>query len=364
MNAMMTRRRFLSIAGLTSLSLGSVATLAACKDKQPGTASATQAAASPAPAGATHAAASPAPAATGSMPGMAMASATSGPQEGAPIPAHQVYDARPPQAGPETTKKLVLTTRNDTAIAIDKEVGYYGWSFNGTIPGPILRVRQGDTVETTITNKGTMGHSIDFHAAQTPWSKNYQIILPGDSFSFSWTANHAGVFMYHCGTPPVLEHIANGMYGAIIVDPPQPMRPAREYVIVQSEFYPTAGTGMRKLDLAAANAGNPRYVVFNGYANQYQETPLTAKAGELIRLYVVNAGPTLWSAFHVIGALFESVYPSGSLDSPLHWLQTWSIAPGDGAIFELTIPDPGTYPFVTHSFAYTGRGAIGLIKVE
>lgn len=354
MNAMMTRRRFLTIAGLASLSMGSVAALAGCKDQQPGTASATQQAQG----------AAATPTATRTTPGMAMETAGAGPAEGGPIPAHQLYDARAPQTGPEPTKKITLEARDDTAIAIDKDVGYYGWSFNGSIPGPILRVRQGDVVETTVINKGTMGHSIDFHAAQTPWSKNYQIILPGDSLSFNWKANYPGIFMYHCGAPIVLEHMANGMYGAIIVDPVPAMRPAREYVITQSEFYPTSRTGMRKLDLAAVNAGNPRYVVFNGYANQYQEAPLTARAGELIRLYVVNAGPTLWSAFHVIGALFESVYPSGSPDSALHGLQTWSIAPGDAAIFELTIPEAGTYPFVTHSFAYTGRGAIGLIKVE
>lgn len=288
---------------------------------------------------------------------------TSRQASGGPVPAHQVYDAHAPQTGSESVKRIALEAREDTAIALDSEVGFPGWSFNGLIPGPILRVRQGDTVQTSVTNKGSQGHSIDFHAAQTPPNMNYQLILPGNTLSFAWTANHPGAYMYHCGTPPVLHHIASGMYGAIIVDPVTPMRPAREYVLVQSEFYPTAGTGMRTMDMDKMEAGNPAYVVFNGYANQYQDAPLTANPGELIRLYMVNAGPTLWSAFHVIGALFEAVYPTGSPENALHWLQTWTVAPGDGAIFELTIPDEGLYSFVTHSFAYTGRGAVGVIKV-
>jgi nitrite reductase (NO-forming) len=329
------RRKFLSLAGLTSFSAVAAACAKGFSSKDYRT---------------------PVPSSGG-------AGVPPGAAAGGPVPPHQVYDAHLPQVGPESVKQLVLEARDDTAIALDNEVGYPGWSFNGTIPAPVLRVRQGDTVQTTVTNRGSQGHSIDFHAAQTPWNQYYQLIVPGDSFSFTWTANHPGVFMYHCGTAPVLHHIANGMYGAIIVDPITPMRPAREYVLVQSEFYPSAGTGMRTADMDKMAAGDPRYVVFNGYANQYQAAPLAANPGELIRLYMVNAGPTLFSAFHVIGALFESVYPSGSPESALRWLQTWTVAPGDGAIFELTIPDEGLYPFVTHSFAYTGRGALGLIRV-
>src|SRR5262249_27990215 len=148
-------------------------------------------------------------------------------------------------------------------------------------------------VHFTLTNSTSMPHSIDFHAAQTPWNVNYQAVAPGKSFSFDWRANVPGVFMYHCGTPPVMMHMANGMYGAIIVDPAGGWAPAREYMLVQSEFYlhqlPNGGYAM---DNDKAMASMPDYVVFNGYADQYKAAPLTAGPSEKIRLFIVNAGPS------------------------------------------------------------------------
>jgi nitrite reductase (NO-forming) len=166
------------------------------------------------------------------------------------------------------------------------------------------------------------------------------------------------VFMYHCGSPMVIQHMANGMYGAIIVDPKGGRPAAREYVLVQSEFY-TGANAMQDMQ-----DGNATFVVFNGYQNHYKVAPLTAKPGELVRLYVVDAGPNHWSAFHVIGALFSSVQPDGNPANQLQWMQTGSVAPGGGAVFELTIPDPGTYAFVSHSFADVGKGDVGVIKVS
>ena len=275
----------------------------------------------------------------------------------------KAYPPELPPAGSETTKHITLEVK-DVKLEVAPGVVMKAWTFNGTVPGPALHVRQGDTIEFTLVNHGSTDHSIDFHAAQTPWDKNYQSIKPGQSLSFTWKANYPGVFMYHCGTPPVLHHIISGMYGAIVVDPAQPLPPAKEYVLVQSEMYLTQqADGYYTPDSAKANAIAPTYVVFNGAANQYRDTPLMADPGQLVRMWVVNAGPTTFSAFHVIGALFQNTYADGNPANRQSGNQTVTIPPGGGYMVELTIPDAGLYPFVTHSFAYTGLGALGLLDV-
>jgi nitrite reductase (NO-forming) len=273
-----------------------------------------------------------------------------------------VYDAMLPPLDPNPTRQLVLEAI-DALLEVAAGVTMDAWTFGGVVPGPVVHVRQGQTVDFTLRNNGATGHSMDFHSAQTPWDKNYVTILPGEQIQFAWTANYPGVFMYHCGTGPVLQHIANGMYGAVVVDPAQPLRPAREYVLVQSEFYLSQGDTNWVGDLDRMRAVQPDFVVFNGAANQYQQETLKAAPNELIRLYVMNAGPTLFSAFHVIGAIFDRVYADGNPANVMQGISTWTIPPGGGATFEFSIPDPGQYPFVTHSFAYTGLGAVGLIEV-
>jgi len=266
---------------------------------------------------------------------------------------------------PPVSNEIVLETPH-VVKEIAPGLPFELWSYNGTGPGPHLHVQQGETVRFTMNNTGTMTHSIDFHAAQLPWDVYYQGVEPGETHSFEWTPNFAGVFMYHCGTPPVVAHIANGMHGAIVVRPRDGWpEPAREYVLVQHEFYFDAAdeNGVRHGSVPKMNAGTPDMVVFNGYFNQYQAEPLVAEPGELIRIHVCNCGPTVWSAFHVIGALFEATYPDGNPNNRLEGMQTVSIPPGGGYTVELRIPDPGLYPFVTHSFAYTGKGALGVIKV-
>ncbi len=256
-------------------------------------------------------------------------------------------------------------------------VVYHVWTFDGTTPGPVIRVHLGDTVHFTIHNATTMGmqHSIDFHAAMTPWANlptapgapltgNYQPVNPGETKTFDWVASLPGVFMYHCGAPPVLEHIANGMYGAVIVEP-KDLPKEREYVLVNSELYPMAKPihGVYYGDPDAMAAADPAYVVWNGVADQYKAAPLAARPNEKFRIWVVNAGPTLTSAWHVIGSMFDS-YSDGNPANPVYGDQTYSIPPGGAAMFELQIPDAGLYPFVTHAFAYTARGALGLIEVD
>jgi nitrite reductase (NO-forming) len=254
----------------------------------------------------------------------------------------------------------------ETTQTIAEGVDYQVWTFNGTAPGPVIRVQVGDTVRFTLRNDSSLGlaHSIDFHAAQTPWDRDYQPVQPGETLTFDWVARFPGVFMYHCGVPPVLHHIANGMYGAIVVEP-DGLEPAREYVMVSSEFYATdaAQDGVFVGDVDKMTAASPSHVVFDGGFNRYLDAPLEARPNELIRLWVLNAGPTLTNAFHVIGALFDRTHADGNPANTLYGLQTYNIAPGAGAMFELRIPDEGLYPFVTHSFAYTGLGAVGLVKV-
>jgi nitrite reductase (NO-forming) len=280
------------------------------------------------------------------------------------IPPHQVYDARVP-AVDSNPVKAVHWNSSDVPVYIADGIGFQAWTFGGTVPGPLLVVNEGDTVQFSLTNQSMTTHSIDFHAAQTPPSKNYIAIQPQATHKFDWQAQYPGCFMYHCGTPFVLHHMAMGMYGATIVRPKTGLRPAaREYALVQSEFYLTApDNGVSQTDLTKALTGIPDYVAFNGYANQYQATPLTAKVGELVRLWVLNAGPTHFSAFHIIGTIFEAAYQDGNPANKMVGMQTVSVYPGGGMMVEFTIPEAGDYPFVSHSFADASKGALGVLTV-
>jgi nitrite reductase (NO-forming) len=303
---------------------------------------------------------------TGGNPGTSSTSGTgSGNSSQATItaPAHKTYDAAAP-AVPQGNVVNVKLMAQDTLISIAPGIAYHAWTFNGTVPGPVIHVRQGQTVNFTLVNNTGMAHSIDFHAAETPWNVNYQAVDAGKSFSFTWKANYPGVFMYHCGTPPVIQHLSNGMYGAIIVDPASGWSPAREYVLVQSEFYTLKmPDGSYSFDYNKATTVQPDYVTFNGYANQYKDAPLTAKLGQRVRLFVLNAGPSEFSAFHVIGAIFANAYGDGNPANHTVGNQTVTIPPGGGAVVELTIPAAGSYPFVTHAFANANAGALGVLQI-
>ncbi len=272
----------------------------------------------------------------------------------------------------------IKLTSEETVQEIAPGVKYHVWTFDGTTPGPVIRVHLGDTVHFSLTNNSSIGmqHSIDFHPALTPWADlpadgqttlkgNYQPVDPGETKTFDWVAMYPGVFIYHCGVPPVLQHIANGMYGAIIVEPDN-LPKEREFVLVSSEFYPGAKPidGVYEGDLDRMLAVDPEYVVFNGVADQFKTAPLLVAPNEPFRIWVMNAGPTLTNAFHVIGTLFNETHDSGNPANTAYGLQTFNIPPGSGAMFELNIPDPGLYPFVTHAFAYTGLGAVGLLRVD
>lgn len=294
------------------------------------------------------------------MPAMAMGTAA----PAAPATARVPYDAALPAlvplvAGTTNVRDLKITMHERT-VEIAPGVPFAEWTFGDSAPGPVVHVKQGDIVKFSLTNKGSMPHSIDFHAAQVPPNKDYIDVKPDETFTFDWTADYPGVFMYHCGSPLVIAHMASGMYGAVVVDPATPLPAAREYVIVQSEFYVSKDG---KVDVDKVLKGQPDYTTFNGYANQYKDAPLPAKVGERVRLYVVNAGPSEFSAFHVIGTIFENAYADGNPANAQHGLQTVTIPPGGAYMVEFTIPNEGTYAFVTHSFADVNRGAVGVIKV-
>jgi nitrite reductase (NO-forming) len=257
-------------------------------------------------------------------------------------------------------------------VTIANNVTYDGWSFNGTIPGPTIWVNMCENVEFTLINNDTMAHSIDFHAAQVNWATVYAPVLPGKSLSFNFTPSYPGIFMYHCGVPPVLEHIANGMYGVIIVSGSGnwglPPAPGGTYVLIESEFYLNAqpgGDGSYTGNYTKMLAATPDYVVFNGKAFQYQVNPIIVMPNELVRLYVFNEGPNLWEAFHVIGGIMDTVYTDGNPINVEHGLQTVSIPPAGGVIVDMYFTDPGGLnPFVNHAFAYASAGAVGVFKVE
>ena len=290
--------------------------------------------------------------------------------EASPVPTavepFTLYDPVLPrvEAGP---KEITVVAR-DASLYIAKDVPYAAWTFDGTVPGRALRVVEGDEIAFTlqVDPNASTAHSVDFHSAQTPPEVNYKTILPGESFSWSFAPKHPGAFMYHCGTPPVLMHIGAGMYGAMIVDPKDGWPEAQELVFVQSDFYLTEGEGgvMVPDYTTMLGSGAMDYVAFNGYANQYVEKPHPVRAGEPIRIFLVNAGPNAYSTFHVVGAIFDRVCVNANPRNELFGLQSWTVGPGDGACFELTLAEPGLYPAVNHAFGHAAHGAIALLKAE
>jgi nitrite reductase (NO-forming) len=244
-------------------------------------------------------------------------------------------------------------------------VTYAAWTFGGRVPGPTLHVGQGDTVDFTLVNHANIPHSMDFHAAELAPSKYYVNVMPGDSLHYRFVARIPGAFMYHCGTAPVAMHIANGMYGALVVDPATRQPKAKEFVLVQSEFYLSSSPGAdgaHTLDWGKLLGLAPDHVVFNGRVAQYAEHPLEVAPGELVRLYVVNAGPNRISSFHVVGGIFERVFQDGSRTNPLVGVQTVNVPVGGGSIFEVRLREPGDYPFVSHAFADATKGAVGVLR--
>jgi nitrite reductase (NO-forming) len=288
----------------------------------------------------------------------------------APRDPHTTFPAAAP---PRSTTKVheIEFEVDEHLLEIAEDRTMLAWCFaqkgrKGTLPGPVIRVTEGDRVDFTLRNTGSLPHSMDFHAAKISWSRHYGPVAPGDSASFSFVAKVPGVFMYHCGVPPVLLHIGQGQYGTIIVDPADEslLPPAQEFVIVQTDLYP--GLNGATSDFAALQRADPELVVFNGYANQYTgDAAIRIRKNRVVRVFVQNAGPNRWSAFHVIGALFDRVYAEGIYPENLtRGCQTLNLSPSQGAVVEFTVDEDGSYPFVSHDFHDHAKGAFGLFTTN
>lgn len=255
---------------------------------------------------------------------------------------------------------------------VRNDVAFVGWLFGDSLPGPVLHIRVGQTVKFSMTDRSNeampagmvmqpMPHSIDFHPAMVNPADKWRSINPGETISFSWTANYPGVFMYHCGTPMVLLHMISGMIGMVIVDPAEgfPGKVDREFALIQNEYYLKPDGNIFAADTTIAMKKTPTYVAFNGKPGQYMVRPIHVKAGERIRLYLLNAGPNNASSFHVIGTIFDKVWIEGNPRNELVGMDVVDLPPAMSAIVEFVIPEKGRYTFVDHSFADAEMGASG-----
>jgi nitrite reductase (NO-forming) len=295
------------------------------------------------------------------------------------------FDAAVKPLMPAETKEIHLDTTHKI-IELAPGVRFSAWTFGDQVPGPVIRARVGDRIKFSMTNRSDepvpgvritsapMMHSMDFHSAMVAPSDKYRSIAPGQTINFEFTPNYPGVFMYHCGTPMVLEHIASGMYGMMIVEPREgyPTKADREYAIVQSEFYAKRdpqkrmvdGVPLYVLDTERLRSKASTYTVFNGRYNGLVDHPLVAKPGERVRLFVLNIGPSNTSSFHVVGTILDRVWFDGNPDNQFRGMQTVLLGSSSSAIAELVIPEAGEYIMVDHHFANASQGAVGVISAS
>jgi nitrite reductase (NO-forming) len=253
----------------------------------------------------------------------------------------------------------------EAPVRIDDGTVVAAWTFEGDLPGPLVHTRVGDTVEFTLTNDADIPHSMDFHAAQINPKEAFKSVIKGQSLTFTFKPKYAGAFMYHCGTAPVLMHIGSGMFGAIIVSPRESLPPAKEFVLVQNEFYlADAANGVRASDYQKMLNMLPDLVCFNARPNQYIKDPIHVKVGDRVRFWVVSAGPSHPCNFHVVGEQFDTAYLGAPPGNALHGVQTFTVPPGGGMVFELVCDVAGEFPFVNHGFGHGQKGAIGMLIVD
>ena len=278
----------------------------------------------------------------------------------------------PPTDRDHPAKVRVKMETVEKTMTMEDGVEYHYWTFNGDVPGQMIRVREGDTVEVEFSNhpSSTVPHNVDFHAATGPGGgAEASFTAPGHTSTFSFKAQQAGLYIYHCAVAPVGMHIANGMYGLILVEPKEGLpKVDKEFYIVQGDFY-TKGKkgaqGLQPFDMDKAIAEQPEYVVFNGHVGSIAgDNALKAKAGETVRMYVGNGGPNLVSSFHVIGEIFDKVYVEGGKLINEN-VQSTIVPAGGAAIVEFKVDIPGSYTLVDHSiFRAFNKGALGQLKVE
>lgn len=268
----------------------------------------------------------------------------------------------PPTGGTVHNITFTVTQHN---IEVAPGVTQQRWTYNGTAPGPILHGKVGDTFDIHLVNKGTMAHSIDFHASQVAPNVDMRTIQPGQSLDYKFTAHFAGIFAYHCDADPMIYHIGNGMYGTIIIDPPNLDHVDDQFVFVQSELY--LGTQNQPGDMDKMLADQPDAVVFNGYYNQYAFAPIKVKPGARVRVWLEDIGPNEPADFHVVGTIFDTVWKEGTyLLKPGQGndggSQALDLEPTQGGFVEFTVPAAGKYPFINHKMADMSRGALGFFE--
>ena len=273
--------------------------------------------------------------------------------------------------GPQTVRVDLVTVELEGRLAEGTTFGY--WTFNGKVPGPMLRVRVGDTVDVHVKNAdgSAMIHSVDFHAATGPGGGAVSTqVNPGEEKSFKFKALVPGLYVYHCATPMVAHHIANGMYGMILVEPEEGLPPVdREFYVMQGEIY-TEGAfgqhGSQEFNVEKMLNERPEYFVFNGSVGALSKFhPLQAKVGETVRIFFGVGGPNFTSSFHVIGEIFDKVYTFGGvLSEPLRGVQTVTVPAGGAVIVDFKVDVPGNYVLVDHALARAERGLVGMLHVE
>lgn len=282
--------------------------------------------------------------------------------------AHDARAPRPQAAG--TVHRHTLRVSEITA-QVGAGVTQKRMTYNGGVPGPVLRGQVGDRFEITLVNDGTMSHSIDFHAGVLAPDKPMRSISPGQSLQYNFTATRSGIWLYHCSTAPMSVHLAAGMHGAVIIDPPGLSQVDHEFVLIQSEIYlgPEGGS----IDEAKVAAKTPDLMAFNGMAFQYKYRPLQVAVGQRVRFWLMDAGPSLPCTFHVVGGQFDQVFYEGAwtLGGPDQIGSRWSggsqalnLGPCQGGFVEFVPPQAGHYSFVTHAFADMEKGAMGVLHVQ
>jgi nitrite reductase (NO-forming) len=282
-------------------------------------------------------------------------------------------DDVPPPLPRRKPQTVPLTLRSTEVVAaLDDGTTFTYWTFEDTVPGPLLRVREGDTVEVTLENAetSTMVHSVDFHAATGPGGgAAFLQVPPGEKRALRFKTLAAGLYIYHCATPHIPTHLARGMYGMILVEPPEGLGPVeREFYVVQGDLYTTAmpGTkGHQTQDDDRLFEEQPTYVVFNGRIGSLTGSrTLKAKVNDRVRIYFGVGGPNTISAFHVIGEIFDKVWPEGTTSPPLTNVQTTLVPPGGTTIVEFKVDYPGKYLLVDHALTRLDKGAVGILEVE
>ncbi len=278
----------------------------------------------------------------------------------------------PPIERKTPARMIVRLEAKEFRGELSKGVEYDFWGYNGHVPGPFVRVREGDTVEFHFKNSGDSKntHTIDFHSMTGPCGAACILMTePGKESIVQAKAMNPGLFVYHCAAPPIPVHIANGLYGLILVEPKEGLpKVDREYYLMQSEFYTEQPIGTKGVATFSSQKGmdeNPTYVVFNGKVGSLLgDGKIQAKVGEVVRLFVGNIGPNLVSSFHVIGEVFDDVYHEGSLSDPTHNVQTTLIPSGSAGVVQFKVDFPGDYTIVDHSIFRINKGAMGQLHVE